>query len=196
MLHRALLSVGLLLISTAAEAHTGVGSTTGFAHGFLHPPGGLDHALVMIAIGLFAVQLGGRAIWLVPLSFVSMMVVGGALGMAGVELPFVELGIALSVVVLGAAIAMGLHLPTAAAMALIGLFAIFHGHAHGAEMAESASGLAYAAGFVVATAMLHACGIALGLLLGKAEKTRGTRISRVAGGAMAVAGVAILAGVI
>jgi urease accessory protein len=125
-----------------------------------------------------------------------MMVVGGALGMAGVELPFVELGIALSVIVLGAAVAMGLHLPTAAAMALIGLFAIFHGQAHGAEMPEYASGLAYAAGFVVATAMLHACGIGLGLLRGNVEKTRGTRISRVAGGAMAVAGVAILAGVI
>jgi urease accessory protein len=196
MLHRALMIVGLLLTSTAAYAHTGVGDTTGFAHGFSHPISGLDHVLVMVAVGLFAAHLGGRALWLVPLSFVSMMVVGGAVGMAGIELPFVEIGIALSVIVLGAAVAFGLHLPTIAAMALVGLFAIFHGHAHGMEMPESASGLAYAAGFVIAPAMLHICGIGLGLLLGRLGEARGTRISRVVGGAMSVTGVAILVGII
>ena len=195
-MYRALLTAGLFLASTAAHAHTGVGATTGFAHGFLHPIGGLDHVLVMVAVGLFAVHLGGRALWLVPLSFVSMMAVGGALGMAGIELPFVEIGIALSVVVLGACVATGLHLPTAAAMALVGLFATFHGHAHGAEMPESTSGLEYAAGFVIATAMLHVCGIGLGLLLGKFGESHGTRIVRLAGGAMTLAGIVILAGVI
>ena len=149
----------LMLAATAAQAHTGVGGTAGFAHGFAHPLGGIDHVLVMVAVGLFAAQLGGRALWLVPLSFVSVMMAGGALGMAGVAMPFVEIGIGLSVVVLGLAVAFGLHLPTAAAMALVGLFAIFHGHAHGAEMPESASGLAYGAGFVLATALLHALGI-------------------------------------
>lgn len=195
-MYRSLLTAGLLLAATAAHAHTGVGATTGFAHGFFHPIGGLDHVLVMVAVGLFAVHLGGRALWLAPLSFVSMMAMGGVIGMAGVELPFVEIGIALSVVVLGICVATGLHLPTAAAMMLVGLFAIFHGHAHGAEMPESTSGLGHAAGFVIATAMLHACGIGLGLLLGKFGKAYGTRIVRLAGGAMTLAGAAILAGVI
>ena len=129
-----LLTVAWLLSATAAQAHTGVGATTGFTHGFLHPVSGLDHVLVMVAVGLFAVHLGGRALWLVPLSFVSMMVVGGIVGMAGFGLPFVEIGIALSVIVLGAAVAFSLHLPTVAAMGLVGLFAISHGHAHGMEM--------------------------------------------------------------
>jgi urease accessory protein len=116
--------------------------------------------------------------------------------MIGIELPFVEIGIALSVVVLGLCVAMGLHLPTAAAMALVGLFAIFHGHAHGAEMPESTSGFEYAAGFVIATAILHACGIGLGLLLGRFGKAHGLQIVRFAGGAMTLAGIVILAEVI
>src|SRR3954447_25676121 len=128
MPYRVLLTVGLLLASTASHAHAGVAAATGFTHGFLHPVGGLDHVLVMVAVGLFAVHLGGRALWLVPLSFVSMTAVGGIVGMAGFGLPFVEIGIALSVIVLGAAVAFSLHLPTVAAMGLVGLFAIFHGH--------------------------------------------------------------------
>jgi urease accessory protein len=186
----------LLFLSTAAQAHTGVGDTSGFAHGFLHPIGGIDHVLVMVAVGLFAVHLGGRALWLVPLAFVSMMIVGGTLGMAGMQLPLAEIGIGLSVVILGLAVAFGLNLPTVAAMAMVGLFAIFHGHAHGAEMPESTSGLEYATGFVIATATLHGCGIGIGLLLGKLSEAQGTRVSRFAGGAMALAGMAVLAGVI
>ena len=150
----------------------------------------------MVAVGLFAVHLGGRALWLVPLSFVSMMVVGGIVGMAGFGLPFVEIGIALSVIFLGAAVAFSLHLPTVAAMGLVGLFAISHGHAHGMEMPKSASGMTYAVGFVTATAMLHALGIGIGVLLGKLGETQETKISRIAGGAMALAGIAILAGII
>src|SRR4051812_14841148 len=131
MFRRLSLAAALLVAAgTAAQAHTGVGSTAGLAHGFVHPLGGIDHLLVMVAVGLFAAHLGGRALWLVPLSFISMIVIGGAFGMAGIGPPFVEIGIGLSVVVLGVAVACGFHLPTTAAMALVGLFAIFHGHAH------------------------------------------------------------------
>jgi urease accessory protein len=193
---RALLAIALLFASTFAHAHTGVGDTNGFAHGFAHPISGLDHVLVMVAVGLFAAHLGGRALWLVPLSFVSMMIVGGVFGMTGVELPFVETGIGLSIVILGVAVAFGLRLPTVAAMAMVGLFAIFHGRTHGAEMPESASGFEYAVGFVIATVMLHACGIGIGILLGRMTEATGGRISRVAGSAMALAGLAILGGVI
>jgi urease accessory protein len=184
----------LTLAATAAQAHTGVGDTAGFAHGFAHPLSGIDHVLAMVAVGLFAAQLGGRALWLVPLSFVSVMMIGGALGMAVIGVPFVETGIGLSVVVLGLAVAFGVHLPTAFAMALVGSFAVFHGHAHGAEMPESASGLLYGAGFVLATALLHALGIGIGLGIGKTGAAMGRGALRTAGTAMALAGTAILAG--
>src|SRR5690349_19279871 len=118
-----LLAGALLIASTDAQAHTVAGDASGFLHGFVHPIGGLDHVLAMIAVGLFAAHLGGRALWLVPLAFISMMTVGGAFGIVGVGVPFVEVGIGLSVVVLGIAVATGAHLPTAAAMALVGIFA-------------------------------------------------------------------------
>jgi len=118
------------LAPTAALAHTGVGDTSGFMHGFMHPLGGLDHQLAMILVGIFAYQLGGRALWLVPLTFVGVMAIGGLLGVAGIPVPFIELGIALSVIVLGAIVAFGVKVPVAAAMGIVGLFAIFHGHAH------------------------------------------------------------------
>jgi urease accessory protein len=196
MYRRALVTGLLLVASTAAYAHTGVGTTSGFTHGFVHPIGGIDHVLAMVAVGLFAAHLGGRALWAVPSSFVTVMVGGGVAGMGGLELPFVEIGIGLSVVVLGAAVAFRLYLPTLAAMALVGLFAIFHGHAHGAEMPETASGFEYALGFVLATAGLHGCGIGLGLVLGRMGEAAGGRIARIAGSAMALAGLAILGGVI
>jgi urease accessory protein len=179
----ALSLIAMLIATTAAQAHPGVGNTHGLVHGLAHPIGGIDHVFVMVAVGLFAAQLGGRALWLVPLSFVAMMAVGGAFGMAGVNLQLVEIGIALSVIVLGLAVAARLHLPTVAAMALVGVFALFHGHAHGAEMPDTASGLAYAIGFILATASLHAAGICLGLALGKAGEAFGNRVLRTAGGA-------------
>lgn len=194
MLRLLSLAAALLVAATAAHAHPMVGNAAGFAPGFAHPLSGLDHVLVMVAVGLFATRLGGRALWLVPLSFIAMMVLGGVLGMAGVGLPFVEIGIGLSVVVIGLAVAFGFHLPTAVAMALVGLFAVFHGHAHGAEMPETASGLAYGAGFVLATALLHALGIGTGLGLGRTGAAVGPRALRTAGSAMALAGAAILAG--
>jgi urease accessory protein len=179
----------------AAFAHPGHGDAGGFAHGFLHPLGGLDHVLAMVAVGLFAAHLGGRALWLVPATFVVVMAAGGALGMAGVTVPLVEAGIALSVVVLGLAVALRMNVPTLAAMALVGFFAIFHGHAHGTEMPQDSSGVAYAAGFLLATALLHTAGIALGITVARLGEFAGGRTVQVAGGAMAIAGIAILAGV-
>src|SRR5260370_22372941 len=169
------------------QGHIGVGDAVGFVHGFTHPISGIDHILAMVAVGLFAVQVGGRALWLVPLAFVAMMGVGGAFGMIGANLPFVEIAIGLSVVVLGVAVAVGLHLPTAGAMALVGFFAIFHGHAHGAEMPAIAAALEYGLGFVLARATLHASGIGLGLLIGRLRDADGDRILQVTGSAMALA---------
>jgi urease accessory protein len=181
------------LLPTAALAHTGVGDTGGFAHGFWHPVGGLDHVLAMVAVGAFAACLGGRALWIVPAAFVAMMAVGGFIGMEGIQLPFVETGIALSVVVLGLAVALRWKLPVAAASALVGLFAVFHGHAHGGEMPVDASGLTYATGFMLATALLHVAGIGLGLAVGQIG-TRSKLVLQAGGGAMALAGVALLGG--
>ena len=191
---RILLLALIALLPTAALAHTGHGDVSGFSHGFLHPLGGLDHVLAMVAVGLFAAHLGGRALWLVPAAFVAMMAVGGALGMAGIAVPFVETGIGLSVVVLGAAVAFGLSLPVSAAMVLVGFFAIFHGHAHGAEMPETGSGFAYGAGFILATTLLHGAGIGIGLMLGRLNGLTGQRIQQIAGGTAALAGVGILVG--
>lgn len=182
------------MLPTAAFAHVGVGDTHGFSHGFFHPVGGIDHVLAMVAVGLYAANLGGRSLWLVPAAFVGMMAVGGLLGITGVDLPFVEIGIGLSVVVLGLAVALQVYLPTLAAMALVGLFAIFHGHAHGAEIPEDAGGVGYAAGFMLATALLHGVGIALGLANGRLGQSGGKRIVQATGGAMALAGVGILSG--
>jgi urease accessory protein len=191
MLRLAYLVLPSLLVLTPALAHTGIGETTGLAHGFVHPIGGMDHVLAMVAVGLIAALTGGRALWLVPASFVSMMAVGGALGMAGIGIPFVEIGIGLSVVVFGAAVALRANVPVVTAMAVAGFFAIFHGHAHGAEMPDNVSGFEYAVGFVLATALLHAAGIGLGLAIGKMSDVRGTRVAQLTGGV--VAGVGILA---
>ncbi len=179
-----------------AFAHTGIGETSGFVHGFSHPVSGIDHILAMIMVGVFAYQLGGRALWLVPATFVLVMALGGTLGVMGVPLPFVEVGIALSVVVLGAVVALNVRAPVAAAMGIVGLFAIFHGHAHGAEMPESAGGFAYAAGFMIATAFLHAAGIAIGFAIGKASENGGRLITQSVGGVAAVAGFGLLTGLI
>lgn len=180
----------------AASAHTGAGEVSGLVHGFLHPLGGLDHILAMVAVGLFAAQRGGRALWLIPASFVVMMAVGGMLGVAGAAVPMVELGIAASVIVIGLAVALRANLPVVAAMALAGFFAIFHGFAHGTEMHADTSGLAYGAGFLLATGLLHAVGLASGLGLGRLVAARTERVSQMAGGAMALAGAGILTGLL
>lgn len=194
-LTRLAVAAALVLLPGAALAHSGHGDAAGFAHGFMHPLGGLDHVLAMVAVGLYAALLGGRALWLVPATFVAVMAIGGAAGAAGYALPYTEIGIALSVVVLGVAVALRVSLPTLAAMALVGVFAVFHGHAHGAEMPQSLSGYEYAAGFLAATALLHGAGIALGLGIGKLSELGGRRVAQAAGGAMALAGVVLLVGV-
>jgi urease accessory protein len=193
MLRLSYLVLATLLMLTPALAHTGIGGTTGLAHGFLHPVGGIDHVLAMVAVGLLAALRGGAALWLVPSAFVTMMAVGGFLGMAGVGIPFAEIGIGLSVVVFGTAVALPRIMPVAAALGLVGFFAVFHGYAHGAEMPDTASGFEYGFGFVLATALLHLAGIALGLGIGKMGELEGRRVARVAGGSMALAGVTILA---
>jgi urease accessory protein len=186
--------VATIALPTIASAHPGHDGTSGFIHGFLHPLGGLDHILAMVAVGLFAARLGGRALWLVPASFVITMAAAGIAGMAGLALPYVEAGIALSILVLGAVIALETTMPVAAAMGLVAFFAVFHGHAHGAEMPETMSGLAYGAGFVAATAALHALGIGLGLAIGRSSEMFGRRVLQVGGSAAALAGAALLAG--
>jgi urease accessory protein len=186
----------LALAPSAALAHTGVGTTTGFFHGFEHPVAGLDHVLAMVAVGILAWQLGGRAVWAVPATFVVVMALGGALGMAGIGVPFVELGIGLSVVALGAAVAFDVKAPVAAAMAVAGLFAIFHGHAHGAEMPEDAAGYAYGLGFMLGTALLHLAGLGVGFAIGRAAEARGRLAVQAVGGAICLAGIAIVTGVL
>lgn len=191
---RSLLIFLSALLPSVALAHTGVGETTGLLYGFGHPLGGIDHVLAMVAVGVFAFVLGGRALWLVPAAFVAMMVAGFGLGVSHVAVPMVELGIALSSVVIGAAAALGRPMPVGAAMALVGVFAVFHGHAHGAEMPDTTGGLTYAAGFVGATALLHAAGIALAFATARLVGRHGRAMARLAGGAFAVGGVGVLAG--
>jgi urease accessory protein len=174
-----LATLSLVLAPVLAHAHPGHGSH-GFAAGVSHPIHGLDHILAMVAVGLWAVQLGGRAKWLVPASFVSLMAIGGALGMAGVALPFAEQGIFASVLILGVLIAAAVRLPLAASMGIVGLFALCHGHAHGMEMPGTAAGLAYGAGFVVATALLHASGLMMGLMIQRFAEARWVRATGVA----------------
>lgn len=186
------IAAAVSLTPTAAFAHTGIGDGHGFIHGFAHPLGGLDHVLAMVMVGMFAWQLGGRALWLVPATFVVVMTAGGALAVAGIPMPFVEFGIAASVIVLGAILALGVKAPVAIAMGIVGLFAIFHGHAHGTEMPFAASGAAYAAGFALATALLHASGIAAGFGTGRIGAAQGRLAYRFGGGLAALAGVAIL----
>jgi urease accessory protein len=189
-----LLTAALTLIPAAAFAHTGAGEAHGFVWGFAHPLGGLDHILAMVTVGIFAWQLGGRALWLVPATFVLVMAAGAALGMAGLPLPFVEFGIAASVIVLGSIVAFARGAPIAVAVGIVGLFAIFHGHAHGTEMALNAAAGAYAAGFLLATALLHLAGIALGCAIGRLADGRAAY--QLGGALVALAGLAILGNII
>lgn len=186
----------LLMAPIAAFAHTGEGLTADFGHGFVHPLFGIDHLLAMVAVGLFAGQLGGRALGAVPVAFVGIMALGGALGAAHVPLPAVEIAIALSVVVLGGVITFRVKTPVVLAMALVGLFAVFHGHAHGAEMPEMAASLAYGLGFMLATAMLHGVGIGAGFLATRLADSKGSIAIRYAGSATSVAGLALLIGAV
>jgi urease accessory protein len=190
---RVMLPAALLMAAALpAEAHVGIGTTSSFAAGFAHPLSGLDHMTVMVAVGLWAALKGGRAIWAWPLAFIGVMLFGGALGMLQVPVPFVEPGILASVVALGLLVALAVDLPVSAGVAIIGLFALFHGHAHGTEVPENAGGLEYMAGFAVTTALLHGVGIAAALGLGLKFRS----LVRVAGAACAAVGVGLVFGVI
>ena len=187
----AVAAAGMIALAGAAQAHTGEAHGAGFVHGFTHPFGGLDHLLAMVTVGLWAAQRGGRALWAVPVSFMGMMLAGGLLGLNGVALPSVELGIAASLVVLGSLVALAVRPSVWLGAAIVGAFAVFHGHAHGAEAPEAATPALYAAGFVAATGLLHLLGIA-GFRSAAVAKAGGLLV-RVAGAAVAAAGVALLA---
>ena len=180
------------LAPVAAFAHAGHGEHSGFIHGFMHPIAGLDHILAMVTVGLLAYQIGGRALWLVPATFLAVMAAGGLLGVAGVSFYFVEPGIAASVVVLGIIVALAVKPPVTVAMALVALFAVFHGYAHGIEAPLDGSAAVYGAGFMLATALLHAAGIAFGMLVGRIAAAQGPLGYRLAGSAVALTGLVIL----
>jgi len=151
--------------SSASMAHAEVGVVSGLTSGLLHPIFGLDHLLAMVAVGLWGAQLGKPAIYLLPITFPAVMAMGSLLGVAGMPLPYIEFGIALSGLTLGAMIAANTRPALWIATTLVGLFAIFHGHAHGTEMPNATNPLAYGIGFVISTGLLHLAGILIGLLI-------------------------------
>lgn len=184
----------VLGVAAPAWAHDAGGSAAGFGgivSGFMHPLLGWDHTIAMIAVGVWAALLGGASLWRLPLAFLLLTAAGGALGMAGIPLPAVEAGIAVSAIVLGVVVAAALAPSPAIAAAIVGSFAILHGHAHGTEWPAQAAALAYVAGFILATAMLHLAGIGLGGLL---HRPFGRIVVRASGGAVALAGTASLFG--
>ena len=183
-----LIALILAVSSLPAEAHTGIGAASGLVAGFSHPFAGLDHLLAMSAVGLWAASLGGRAMWTVPAAFVAAMAVGGGLGAGGFAFPAVELMIGLSVVALGALVALNIKVPAAAGMAIVAAFALAHGHAHATEMPATTSALAYGAGFIAATAILHGFGMGLGLTL---QRLVAPGLSRIMGGAIAAVGLSL-----
>ena len=154
----------LLACTTAAQAHIQAGEGGGFLSGLKHPVSGLDHIAAMVSVGLWGAQLGKPAIWLLPVTFPMVMAIGGFLGLIGVPLPGVEIGIALSAILLGAMVLLEARPPLAVAAVLVAIFAIFHGYAHGAELPPGENGLLYSLGFVMATGLLHGCGIFIGLI--------------------------------
>jgi urease accessory protein len=184
-------AIALLGLPGLAEAHTGVHPllADGLAAGFIHPFSGFDHLLAMVAVGLWAASLGGHARWAVPSAFIAIMTLGAVGGVYGLALPAVETLIAVSVIVLGVMVALSVRVPVAAAAAIVAVFGLFHGHAHGAEMPAMAQALQYGLGFIVATAALHGAGLALGTVLPRFTSANAIRI---VGGAIATAGVALM----
>ncbi len=178
-----------LLLCNPAAAHMGTGLPGGFVSGFRHPFSGIDHLLAMISVGLWGAFLGRPLIYALPVVFPAMMVVGAILGMFVVPLPPVELGIALSVVVLGGCIALSLRAPVWAASIIVAVFAVFHGYAHGKELPSAADPVSYSAGFVLATGLLHVAGIGLGLLN---DLPNGVVATRSMGAVIAAVGIGLL----
>lgn len=179
------------LAPETASAHVDVGALGGFRSGFTHPIVGVDHLLAMLAVGIWGAQMGGRNVWTLPVTFPLIMAVGAVLGMSGFVLLHVELGIALSVFVLGLAILAAWKAPEWVALLLIAVFAIFHGYAHGIELPQAVDPASYAIGFVVATGVIHVIGIGIGSLLGRLWNGQ---LSQALGGAIAVTGLYFAAG--
>jgi len=191
-----LAAAALILGATVAPAfaHLDPAEHGSFMAGISHPLFGLDHILAMVAVGLWAALLGGRAIWLVPTAFVATMLFGFGVALAGLGLPFVEPVIAASVVVIGLLALVALQVPTAVGMVMVGFFAFFHGYAHGGELGE-AGALAFCAGFAISTAFLHALGVAIGIVMGRiAGGVAGRWATRIAGGLTALGGLWLVAG--
>jgi urease accessory protein len=187
---RSALAVALaVLFWSSARAHVQHGEASGFVTGFLHPISGWDHVVAMVAVGLWGAQLGPPALWLLPVTFPIVMALGGMMGLLGIPLPGAEVGIALSAIVLGSMVLGEARPRLEIAAVIVGIFAVFHGHAHGTELPEGQSGLSYSAGFVIATGCLHGVGIAIGLV----HRWPFGRIAlRVAGCAVALAGLYFL----
>lgn len=192
ILRRLSLTALLLACSSMALAHSAGSGASGFMSGLLHPMLGWDHVAAMIAVGLWGALLGRPAMWILPIAFPLVMVLGGTLGVLGIGLPGVEFGIALSALILGALIALAVRLPLVLATVVVGGFAVFHGHAHGTELPAAASPVTYCIGFVLATAMLHLVGMAMGQLL---RLPQGNLAIRASGGLIALAGVGFLTGI-
>jgi len=181
--------VALVLTPAAALAHEETGQAAGFLAGLAHPVSGMDHVLAMIAVGLWGAVLGPPAIWVLPVAFPMVMALGGLMGLLGIPVPGVEIGIAISAVVLGAMVLAEVRPPIWLAALIVAFFAVFHGHAHGRELPEGTSALLYSFGFVVATGLLHAVGI----LLGVAHRwPAGRKALRAAGAGVALAGLFFL----
>ncbi|MBK1841007.1 HupE/UreJ family protein [Azospirillum sp. YIM B02556] len=174
LLSAGLAGLAVVTLALPAAAHTGHADGMGFLAGFLHPLGGLDHLLAMVAVGLWAAQTGGRALWMLPVAFVTMLTGGALAGMSGIEVPMVEAGIAASVAVLGLLVLLNKRVPVSAGMALVGVFAVFHGHAHGAEMPATAQPMLFGAGFILSTVLLHGAGIAA-MAIGRGVARRSAR---------------------
>jgi urease accessory protein len=184
-----ILAIVASAVASPAFAHMGTGLPGGFVSGFLHPLTGYDHMLAMVSVGLWGAFLGRPLIIALPVIFPSVMVVGAGLAMAGVPAPPTEIGIALSVLLLGAAIAAAWRAPIWAACLIVGIFALFHGYAHGKELPSAADPIGYAVGFVLATGLLHVCGIGIGLVN---NRPGGVIATRLLGGVVAASGVAFL----
>lgn len=182
---RLLAAAVVATVSAPALAHVEAGQATGLLSGFLHPISGLDHVLAMVAVGLWGAILGAPAVWVLPIAFPLVMAMGALLGFLGVPLPGVEYGIAASAILLGAAVAFEVRPPVAFAALLVGVFAIFHGYAHGSELPPGQSALLFSMGFVIATGALHAVGIGIGALKGRVW---GGAVLRAAGSMVAAGG--------
>ena len=190
-----LIACAISIIPSTVYAHEGGNLPLGgFLSGLVHPVLGYDHLLAMLSVGILSAQIGGRAIWTVPATFVGVMALGGVLGLVDVGIKITELGIAFSLVILGSVIASERRLPIILAMIGVGFFAIFHGYAHGTEMPQTAQPVAYAFGFLTGTALIHITGVLIGDIFKRYQ--RGPQVLRFGGGLIAMVGLLFVFGII